>query len=140
MPWYWDLGVRIAVASGIRCYEAGKEYEHGGISPQECVVPFIEVTRPGSSLLQAIGIKTVSWKRLRCTVELSGPAPGLFVDIRTKAADPATSLVAAPKPVEADGQISLLVEDEDREGAAVFVVVLNLAGAVQAQAATTVGA
>ena len=38
VPWHWDPDVRIAVASGIRCYEAGKEYEHGGISPQECVL------------------------------------------------------------------------------------------------------
>ena len=46
VPWYWDHDVRIAVASGIRCYEAGKEYEHGGISPQECVLPVITVTLP----------------------------------------------------------------------------------------------
>lgn len=41
VPWHWDPTVRIAVASGIRCYEAGQEYEHGGISPQECVTPVI---------------------------------------------------------------------------------------------------
>ena len=103
-------------------------------------MPFIQVTRPGNGLLQTIGIKTVSWKRLRCTVELSGPSSGLLVDIRVRAADPVTSLVAAPKPVEADGQVSLLVADEDREGVVVVVVILDLAGAVQTQAATTVGA
>lgn len=47
VPWHWDSNVRIAVASGIRCYEAGQEYEHGGLSPQECVTPRITVTAPG---------------------------------------------------------------------------------------------
>lgn len=47
VPWHWDPGVRIAVASGIRCYEAGQEYEHGGLSPQECIVPWISVTYGG---------------------------------------------------------------------------------------------
>lgn len=36
VPWHWDKDVRIAVASGIACYETDNEYEHGGISPQEC--------------------------------------------------------------------------------------------------------
>jgi len=44
VPWHWNPHIRIAVAPGIRCYEAGKEYEHGGISPQECVAPIITVT------------------------------------------------------------------------------------------------
>ena len=43
LPWRWDPSVRIAVAPGIACYEAGKVYEHGGISPQECVTPHLVV-------------------------------------------------------------------------------------------------
>ncbi len=43
MPWHWDQDVRIALAPGIGCFEAGKEYEHGGLSPQECVVPVVTV-------------------------------------------------------------------------------------------------
>jgi hypothetical protein len=43
VPWHWNPDVRIAVAPGIHGYEAGKEYEHGGFSPQECVVPVIRV-------------------------------------------------------------------------------------------------
>ena len=33
VPWYWDNEASIALAPGISCYEAGKEYEHGGLSP-----------------------------------------------------------------------------------------------------------
>ena len=49
VPWYWDPNVRVAMASGIRCYEAGHEYEHGGLSPQECVTPLITAALPGGN-------------------------------------------------------------------------------------------
>jgi len=49
IDWFWDDGVRIAVAPDICCYEASKEYEHGGLSPQECVVPVITVTAQARS-------------------------------------------------------------------------------------------
>ncbi|MDP2663722.1 MAG: BREX-1 system phosphatase PglZ type B, partial [Dehalococcoidia bacterium] len=39
VAWHWDENVRFAMAPGIACFEAGKEYEHGGLSPQECVTP-----------------------------------------------------------------------------------------------------
>jgi hypothetical protein len=139
VPWHWDHDVTIAVASGIRCYEAGKEYEHGGISPQECVVPLITVTQASTSQGQPVFVQSVGWKGLRCTVQLGAPSSGLRVDIRTKAGDPATSLLTVSKPVEADGLVSILVENRDYEGTAVMVVILNAAGAVQAQAATAVG-
>ncbi len=106
VPWHWDDNVRIAVASGSSCYEAGKEYEHGGLSPQECVTPTITVSRAESASANTVTIASISWKRLRCTVEITGfsPAgPDLLVDIRTKAGDTTTSLVSAPKPVEEDG-------------------------------------
>jgi len=134
--------VRIAVAPGIRCYEAGKEYEHGGLSPQECVTPILTVFRPKGVAGKTVAIKNASWKRLRCTVEVAGfspTGPDLLVDIRTRAGDSATSLVNRPKPVEEDGQASLLVEDEDMESEQVLVVVLDPAGAILAQAVTTLG-
>lgn len=43
VPWHWNADVRIAVAPDIHCFEAGKAYEHGGISPQECVLPVLRV-------------------------------------------------------------------------------------------------
>lgn len=45
VPWYWNPDVRIAIAPDIHCFEAGKEYEHGGVSPQECVLPLLRVTK-----------------------------------------------------------------------------------------------
>jgi len=138
VPWRWDPDVCIAVAPGIACYEAGLEYDHGGLSPQECVVPIIEVTVGGSAAPVA-AIKQVSWKGLRCQVELAGAAAGLSLDIRTKAADPASSIVDKIKPVGADGRGSLLVPDDDRLGEAALVIVIAENGASCAQALTTVG-
>ncbi|MCW5859034.1 MAG: BREX-1 system phosphatase PglZ type B, partial [Caldilineales bacterium] len=137
IPWHWDGDVRIAVASGIACYEAGVEYEHGGISPQECVTPVITVSKPVAATTVEAAITAMTWKGLRCAITVSGAGAGMTVDLRTKTGNAATSL-AAPKAVEA-GAASLLVEDDDQLGAAAFVVLLNAEGALVAQAQTTVG-
>ncbi len=119
VPWHWDPNVRIAVASGIRCYEAGQEYEHGGLSPQECVTPVITVTVPGGNQSKVVTIDSIAWKKLRCNVEVSGAGPGWAADLRSKAAAPASSIAAEIKALEADGHGSLLVADEDWQGQSV---------------------
>ena len=117
VPWHWDHDVRIAVAPGIACYEAGKEYEHGGLSPQECVVPVITVSRPIAAIAQAVAIteRHLEGAALLGRSERGGAA-GMRVDIRAKAGDAATSIVAAPKPVETTARLSLFVEDDDQTG------------------------
>jgi len=139
LPWHWDKSVRIALARGIHCYEAGKEWEHGGLSPQECVVPVITVSRPASGTAQPLHIQEVAWKGLRCTVKVGGATPGMQVDIRTKAGDPATSLVKAAKELDADGRVSLVVPNEDHSGQAAMIVILGAGGMVAAQTHTTIG-
>jgi hypothetical protein len=139
VPWRWDPAVAIAVPPGIACFEAGLEYEHGGLSPQECVVPIIEITAPAAKNVPAPTIRQVSWRGLRCRVELEGAGEGMAVDIRTKAADAATSIVDRVRQPGADGTVSLLVPDDDRLGEAAFVVVLSDAGVICVQALTTVG-
>jgi len=142
VPWHWAPGVRIAVAPGICCYEAGREYEHGGLSPQECVVPLLTVTSPASrSPLAAVSIEGLRWVGLRCRVTLAAPGPldGLLVDLRSRPADPTSSLAAEPKPAMLAGPISLAVADDEQQGHAAVVVVLDAAGRVLAQQPTIVG-
>ena len=43
--WFWAEKVRIACPPGIDCFMAGEEYNHGGLSLQECVVPQLSVRR-----------------------------------------------------------------------------------------------
>ena len=47
VAWHWSADVRIAMAADIHSFEAGQAYEHGGLSPQECVAPWLTaVARP----------------------------------------------------------------------------------------------
>ena len=138
VPWRWDDHAQIAMAPGISCYEAGKEYEHGGLSPQECVVPVLTV-RQAAGAAAPVRIESSAWKGLRCSLRLSGASAHMSVDIRIKAADPSTSLVTTVKSPLADGSVSLLVEDEDRAGQAAFVVVYDETGSLRAQMHTTIG-
>jgi len=136
VPWRWDSTVRIAVAPGIACYEAGREAEHGGISPQECIVPLLTVTRGVAATTARI--EGVRWRGQRLTVQTSG-ADGCSVDLRSKPGNPATSLVPTPKAVTADGSASLLVPDEERVGEAAIVVIVDAAGTLLAQQSTQIG-
>src|SRR5690606_15464397 len=124
VPWHWDADVPIAMAPGVSCFEAGKEYEHGGLSLQECVVPVLTVTAGGDSG-GAIAIGTPTWRGLRCNVAIEGSVAGLRVDLRRKAADASSSIANQPQPVRDDGSASLAVIDDDAEGDPVLLVVLD---------------
>ncbi|MGI8551691.1 MAG: BREX-1 system phosphatase PglZ type B [Dehalococcoidia bacterium] len=139
VPWHWNHDVRIALAPGICCYEAGKQYEHGGLSPQECVVPRLTVSRDAPIESRLVEITSITWRGLRCSVTLAGVGPGMLVDLRTKAADPGSSLTSEPKLVDPVRGVSLPVPDSEREGEAAFVVVLSQNGMILAQMWTTVG-
>ena len=138
VPWRWDPAVRIAMAPGISCYVAGREYEHGGLSVQECVVPVLTV-RPAAQTGPLVTITAVKWNRQRCQVTISGSQPGLKADLRTNAANPHSSLAHEVKEVSGQGKVSLVVPDENRAGDAVIVVVLDSSGQVLAQRSTAVG-
>ena len=47
LPWSFDPAVRVALAPGISAFSMGREYDHGGLSLQESVVPFLRVQRHG---------------------------------------------------------------------------------------------
>ncbi|CAN5880915.1 hypothetical protein BH18ACT11_BH18ACT11_27760 [soil metagenome] len=135
--WSLDPEVSVAVAPGIAAYEAGKEYEHGGLSPQECVVPILTVTTSDATPSVTTAIAEVRWTGLRCRVRVEGAPDGTTVDLRSRAADPSTS-IAAPKGLK-DGAASLPVADDSREFDDAIVVVLDPDGRVLAQAPTVVG-
>lgn len=137
VPWRWDPGVSIAIAPGIHCFEAGTEGDHGGISPQECVTPVLTVE--SATATAAVEIQAMTWRGLRCQVQLSDASPDLSVDIRSKPNDPSSSLASSPARPKADGVASLIVPDEDREGQAVVVVVTGPDGKILAQQHTMVG-
>jgi hypothetical protein len=137
--WDWCKEVQVAYAPGVSSFVAGLVYAHGGLSLQECLVPVLDlqVSASPSSAIQAT-IKAVTWKGLRCVVEVESQMPGLTVDIRTKPALASSSLVANVKTVEA-GKANLAVAEDDDLGAAAVVVVLDSQGEVVQKQVTTVG-
>jgi hypothetical protein len=134
--WHWSEAVWVVMAPGIGCFVAGKEYAHGSLSLQECLVPRLTVTAAAAAV--PASVTSAKWTGLRCKVTVEGAADGMKVDLRTKIADPASSL-AVPKSLGADGTASLFVEDDGAEGTAAFVVLLDAAGSVIAKFATAVG-
>lgn len=140
VPWCWDANVWIAMAPGISCFEDGKRYEHGGLSLQECIVPTITVSQQGGTRRKAsIAYANITWRGLRCQVELAGDVAGLRVDVRQRAGDPSTSLAASPQRVGDDGTTRILVMDDAYEETSAIIVVLDEAGSPIAQQATIVG-
>ena len=121
VAWYWDSDTRIAIAPGHTCFSAGRDYEHGGLSPQECVVPVLTV-KSGSAQATNVSI-SVAWTGLRCRILASGDTTGLAVDLRLKALDAGSSIAHETRDIRDDGSASLAVDDDSLEGTAAVVVV-----------------
>ncbi|MCL5999775.1 MAG: BREX-1 system phosphatase PglZ type B [Chloroflexi bacterium] len=139
VSWHWDPEVRIAVTPGIGCFIAGKEYAHGGLSVQECVIPVLRVINPASHAASAT-IKSIKWVGLRCRIQIAGQQLAtLRADIRTKAADPTTSLAAEVKSISANGDVSLVAPDDQHMGASAIVVVIDETGSIVARVHTEIG-
>lgn len=137
--WSWCDAVQVAYAPGVSSFIAGAEYAHGGLSLQECLVPVLTLQSHATtaSHVQA-SITAVTWKGLRCIVQVATEAHDLTVDIRTRPAQAPSSIVAAAKPLEF-GKANLAVADDELEGSAAVVVVLAPDGSVVQKHSTTVG-
>jgi len=130
--------VRIAVASGISCFEANQTYEHGGVSPQECVVPRLTVTAAATTPASRAEITTIKWRGLTLVVEFNDLPAGAKVDLRRYAGDADSSIADLARVTWGSGKVILLVEDEDLEGEQAQLVVVASDGTVLVQRETTV--
>lgn len=145
LGWDWNPAVTVALAPGIASFKAGDVYAHGGLSLQESLVPVIDI-RPKIGAKQKVNVKilSVKWQGLRCKVAVEGAVSGLYADLRSKAADPGSSVLAAGsgrtgalgKQIE-DSVVSLAVGDE-HEGSSAAVVILDAQGTVLAKHATVI--
>jgi hypothetical protein len=140
VPWHWDENVRIALAPGVTCFEANKEYEHGGVSPQECIVPRLAV-KAGEASADADGvvITKVKWLGLLCRVEFTGSRQGVVVELRALPGDPLTSIAEVAKESGATDRVSLIVPDEEHEGETAHLVFVAPDGSLLAQREVVVG-
>ena len=138
VPWHWDNGVQIAVAPGITCFEANQTYEHGGVSPQECIVPRMTVSR-GADTSTGATITNMKWRGLTLVIEFSGLPDGATVDLRTAAGDAESSIADMGRVTGGQGKVILLVGDDDLEGRQAVLVVIGADGSLLLQRETTVG-
>jgi hypothetical protein len=140
VPWFWDPDVRIALAPQATCFEANKEYEHGGVSPQECIVPRLTV-RAGTHAagVGAPEFTKVKWLGLQCRVEFSGVTEKVTVDLRGLPAEPASSIAEQAKETSSAGKLSLFVREEEHEGERAHLVLVSSAGKILAQREVVVG-
>jgi hypothetical protein len=138
--WYWNIDLSFALAQGISCYRAGTEYTHGGLSLQECLVAFLNVTSPTASKSSgSIAIQDVAWKGLRCKVVINGNTHGLRLDIRTHAGNSSSSVTMNDRPFKEDGSASVVVEDDSLTDHEATIVILDAQGALVAQQQTVIG-
>lgn len=135
--WHWNVHVRIASPPGAGSFVANTEYSHGGVSPQECVVPELVVERGGASTTASIA--AVSWRGMRCRVTVTTNDPSVRVDLRLNWKQATTSIAASAKEVGPAGEASIAVSDDSHEGTAASIVVIDATGNVLDRQATTVG-
>lgn len=135
--WHWNVHVRIASPPGAGSFAPNTEYSHGGVSPQECVVPELIVEQGGQSTIATI--TSASWRGMRCRVSVTTNDPSVRVDLRLNWKQATTSIAASVKEAGPAGEASIAVADDSHEGAAATLVVLDAAGVVLDRMPTTVG-
>ena len=98
------------------------------------------MTKGGATTGKATAeVTDIAWKGLRCTVAVDGQYGSLSLDIRTQAGDPTSSVVVSVKPLKDNGTASVVVENEELQGRAAHLVLLNAAGELVAEANTVIG-
>jgi hypothetical protein len=116
------------------------EYDHGGISLQECLVLELSVSPSTSHAFHITPeITDVAWKGLRCTIAADSVFEGLSADIRTQPGNPSSSIVVSVNRLKDNGTASVVVENEDLEGSEATIVLINQKGELVTQVKTTVG-
>ena len=135
-PWHWNPAEEFATAPGIACFNKSDAFAHGGLSIQECLTPDILVEREQGAA--PVAIESVTWVRFRCHLVVSSGRKGLTADLLL--GNPGGDSVAQnPKPIDPDGSASLVLADDEHEGATLMVVIRDGAGQVLAFRETSGG-
>lgn len=135
IPWTWNDQVYVAAATGARSFYAAYEYAHGGVSPQECILPVMDIA--GSAPSRDISITEARWEGLRLRMTIAGGAD-LRADVRLGLETTGMSLSKGGRVLDENGKTSVLINDE-HEGESASVVVLDDHDRVVAHRTTRVG-
>ncbi len=135
IPWTWNPGVWVATATGVRSFFANYEYAHGGVSPQECIIPVLEVA--SDSAKRTISILQAKWEGLRLRIQVENGADS-NADLRLGSETSGPSLIKGGRVLDEQGRTSFLVSDE-HDGEIACIVVLDDDDRVLAHRMLTVG-
>lgn len=138
IEWHWNSTQHFAVPPGIACYNASKQYAHGGMSLQECLIPDLVVRGDTHQDTTRVAIRSVTWRGYRCEVQLSTGIGSPVVDLRLGGAS-GMSVVAKAKSVNDDGTVNLVLSDDEYSEADLTLVVTDKGGNLLAQLLTRVG-
>lgn len=136
-PWHWNKNCYFALADGAKCFKAGQEYAHGGLSLQECLLLRIIVGETAKN--DNVRVAEVKWVGLRCKLIASGSITDLRADIRVEPVNADSSVAASPKAFKADGTVSVVVDNEEDEGREAYIVLLDAENKIVAQQKTVIG-
>lgn len=137
LPWAWDGTVEVTYAPGVCSFYAGTEYAHGGLTLQECYTPMLAIKLDQPLVTAKIG--DLKWTGLRCKATVTSSASGLRLDLRTKVADPKTTVLDAPKAFATENTCTVFVTMDREQGTAAFAVLLAPDGTVLDKRPTTIG-
>jgi len=137
--WHWNSSAEFALAPGSSCFTAGREYAHGGVSLQECLIVDLTVQPADDGAARTVSIVDMQWRGLRCRATVQPADTSLSVDLRTKPAVAASTIAISSKRLDENGRVGLVVENEDLAGSAAALVVLDSKGKVLVKQMTTVG-
>jgi hypothetical protein len=136
IPWTWNSEVFVATATGAHSFFAGQEYAHGGVSPQECILPILDITASGVPQRNIGDVKT-KWEGLRLRVEVSG-ATDLRIDLRLGSETSGPSMIKGGRVLDDKGKTSFLVSDEN-DGHTACLVLVDDNGTILAHRVLKVG-
>jgi hypothetical protein len=136
LPWSWNPAVPIATAPGAHVFVSGAEYAHGGVSPQESIVPEL-IVMPLAPPRRAV-IVDVEWSGLRVRLRTES-ADGLVADLKLGVEGEGKSIADKAREVDADGRTSLLVRDDILLGRPALLQLRDASGQVVAARAVVVG-
>lgn len=108
LPWSFDPAVRVALAPDISSFYNGREYDHGGLSLQESVVPFVRVHRKGPAVGQP-RLASVTWNTRKTICSISTvDAAGLTVCLERLG-----SVIGEETNLDAEGKGRVVFEEVD---------------------------
>ncbi len=144
LPWFWDRTKSIACAPKSACFEENKVFDHGGLSPQEMIIPEITIIK-GMSRTARVTLDKINWNGMRCKIT-APTGPGYIIDIREQPGDAASTFLKDEDgnppdqiviPIE--GVISIAIRDDSHEGKKAWIVITDQTGKIITQLDTTIG-